>query len=361
MITLFGAPDVLLLGRSGRTAHVEDLAHLAMADCLATIWRTDVSSDVELRSAIAIARRRAHCTRGVLHAAGLQVGNGWTHTIVTLRFIISYSNQREKRLVWCAVIKVKELSRIHIYGESLYEKTIHAQVSAGILKQSVNSMRAVISPKLGAAEHMSRLCDISPLAFNVLYSSVSSIAGFSGHANYCAANAALDRFAGHSALCGLPTVAVQWGAWSSIGKQSQSAIAYDKCTGIICTTHVTIVTSEFTRSQVPAFSSAQVSFKDNCYAGMASKKLTIDASQAQSMGMLAPTEGLETLASLIWCHPRVGICGVASQEYWKVLLRSVKDKPKMFAALYESTSEVKRVREKANYKVRNHLELKQPL
>jgi hypothetical protein len=90
---------------------------------------------------------------------------------------------------------------------------------------------------------------------------------------------------------------------------------------------------------------------------MASKKLTIDASQAQSMGMLAPTEGLETLASLIWCHPMVGTCGVASQEYWKVLLRSVKHKPKMFAALYESTLEVKRVREKANHKLSNQLEL----
>ncbi len=94
-------------------------------------------------------------------------------------------------------------------------------MSAGILKQSVNNMRAVISPKLGAAQHMSQMCCTSPIAFNVLYSSVSSIAGFSGHANYCAANAALDSFAGHSTLCGLPTVAVQWGAWSSIGKQSQ--------------------------------------------------------------------------------------------------------------------------------------------
>ena len=105
-------------------------------------------------------------------------------------------------------------------------------------------------------------------------------------------------------------------------------------------------------------SHAQVSFKELCYAGMVSKKLTIDASQAQSMGMLAPTEGLEILASLIWCHPMVGTCGVASQEYWKVLLRSVKDKPKMFAALYESTSEVRPVRRKANHKVSNHVKLK---
>lgn len=91
---------------------------------------------------------------------------------------------------------------------------------------------------------------------------------------------------------------------------------------------------------------------------MVSKKLTIDASQAQSMGMLAPIEGLGILASLIWCHPLLGTCGVASQEYWKVLLRSVKDKPKMFAALYESTSEVRRVRKKAIHEVSNHLELK---
>ena len=44
------------------------------------------------------------------------------------------------------------------------------------------------------------------------------LAGFSGHANYCAANAALDAMGEASSLQGLPHVSVQWGAWSSVGE-----------------------------------------------------------------------------------------------------------------------------------------------
>ena len=44
------------------------------------------------------------------------------------------------------------------------------------------------------------------------------LAGFSGHANYCAANAALDAMGEASSVQGLPHVSVQWGAWSSVGE-----------------------------------------------------------------------------------------------------------------------------------------------
>ena len=43
-------------------------------------------------------------------------------------------------------------------------------------------------------------------------------AGFSGHANYCAANAAADAIAGEESAKGLTHAAIQWGAWSSIGE-----------------------------------------------------------------------------------------------------------------------------------------------
>ncbi len=43
-------------------------------------------------------------------------------------------------------------------------------------------------------------------------------AGFSGHANYCAANASADAIAGAESAKGLPHAAVQWGAWSSVGE-----------------------------------------------------------------------------------------------------------------------------------------------
>ena len=79
-------------------------------------------------------------------------------------------------------------------------------------------MRAVIAPKVNAVEHLERLRHGVSIASSVFFSSVSSIAGFSGHANYCAANAILDVHAKQDMLRGLPTVAIQWGAWSIVGK-----------------------------------------------------------------------------------------------------------------------------------------------
>ena len=98
------------------------------------------------------------------------------------------------------------------------------QVSGSLFKQTVQSMRAVIAPKLNAVEHLNTPCTGLPLSSSVLFSSVSSIAGFNGHTNYCAANATLDIHAKHSALCGLPTTAVQWGAWSAVGMTSSFVV-----------------------------------------------------------------------------------------------------------------------------------------
>ncbi len=44
-----------------------------------------------------------------------------------------------------------------------------------------------------------------------------SAAGFAGHANYCVANAAVDSMAAAWTTQGHPAVALQWGAWASVG------------------------------------------------------------------------------------------------------------------------------------------------
>ena len=48
-------------------------------------------------------------------------------------------------------------------------------------------------------------------------SSVSSVTGNANHANYAGANAALDALAEQHASQGSGVVAVQWGAWASVG------------------------------------------------------------------------------------------------------------------------------------------------
>ena len=99
------------------------------------------------------------------------------------------------------------------------------QVAGKIGKQTVDNMRAVIAPKLNAMEHLGQLCHAAPVASFVLFSSISSVAGFSGHVNYCAANATLDVHAKQDAVRGLPTFAIQWGAWSAVGETALPNIA----------------------------------------------------------------------------------------------------------------------------------------
>ncbi len=94
------------------------------------------------------------------------------------------------------------------------------QVEARLLKQTPGTLRAVIAPKIGAMQNIGAAAAAAAVSQALMFSSVSSLAGFSGHANYCAANAAVDALAGHAAARGLPSLAVQWGAWAAVGENT---------------------------------------------------------------------------------------------------------------------------------------------
>lgn len=53
-----------------------------------------------------------------------------------------------------------------------------------------------------------------PLAFSLLFSSVASLLGSAGQANYAAANSALDAAAAADNAMGISTTSVRWGAWA---------------------------------------------------------------------------------------------------------------------------------------------------
>lgn len=84
-------------------------------------------------------------------------------------------------------------------------------------------MRTGIAPKLGAITNMHDATPGHGAQFAIYFSSVSSIAGLSSHANYSAANATLDAYAQGTATAGHRNLAVQWGAWAAVGKGSSKA------------------------------------------------------------------------------------------------------------------------------------------
>jgi acyl carrier protein len=73
-----------------------------------------------------------------------------------------------------------------------------------------------------------------PLDFFVLFSSVASLLGSSGQANYAAANAFLDALAHYRRAHGRPAVTINWGGWADVGAAARDEIrARMRLTGLV--------------------------------------------------------------------------------------------------------------------------------
>ncbi|MGP4112735.1 type I polyketide synthase [Streptomyces sp. 4N509B] len=98
---------------------------------------------------------------------------------------------------------------------------IHAAgvlADAPITEQSWESIETVLRPKVYGAHLLHRgLADFPRLRFFVSYSSVSSVLGTPGQANYAAANTYLDELMSWRALGGDPGFSVGWGPWAGAG------------------------------------------------------------------------------------------------------------------------------------------------
>ncbi|MGD9888323.1 MAG: type I polyketide synthase [Halothiobacillaceae bacterium] len=97
---------------------------------------------------------------------------------------------------------------------------IHAaMVIDDALIQNLNAerMASVITPKVAGAWHLHQATQNQPLDFFVMYSSVTTLIGNAGQANYVAANAALEALASARRGQGLAATALCWGPISDVG------------------------------------------------------------------------------------------------------------------------------------------------
>jgi len=97
---------------------------------------------------------------------------------------------------------------------------IHAAgfLDDGILQQQTwERFEKVLAPKVQGAWNLHVLTRNYPLDFFVMFSSVASLLGSAGQANYAAANGFLDALAHTRAQNGQTALSINWGAWRGLG------------------------------------------------------------------------------------------------------------------------------------------------
>jgi NADPH:quinone reductase-like Zn-dependent oxidoreductase/NADP-dependent 3-hydroxy acid dehydrogenase YdfG/acyl carrier protein len=90
-------------------------------------------------------------------------------------------------------------------------------------QQSLERFRTTLAPKAFGACHLDRLTKNDDLDFFIVSSSVSSLFGSPGQANYATANALLDGLVAQRRAQGLPATGVNFGPWAQGGMASSEA------------------------------------------------------------------------------------------------------------------------------------------
>jgi hypothetical protein len=219
-----GARSLVLLSRSGQAASAGDAAAILHSPALVVVSKCDVSFSEDARLLAATTRAQSHRFGGIVHTAGLQVSAGFPGAGLGCAGLPPLSLPGTASAPRICLLQLwRLLSPFLACAHQTMPHPSHPplgplQVEARLPQQTLRTLRQAMAPKLGAVQNCLDAAPADPLAFSLLFSSVSSIAGFSGHANYSAANAALDAFAHQQAATGMRMAAVQWGAWTSVGE-----------------------------------------------------------------------------------------------------------------------------------------------
>jgi myxalamid-type polyketide synthase MxaB len=86
-----------------------------------------------------------------------------------------------------------------------------------LLDMEADQLDAAMAPKVQGAWNLHELTRDIPLDRFVMFSSVASVLGSPGQANYAAGNAFLDGLAGYRRSRGLPATSINWGPWADGG------------------------------------------------------------------------------------------------------------------------------------------------
>ncbi len=89
-------------------------------------------------------------------------------------------------------------------------------------------LHRVMAPKIVGAWHLDRLTEKLPLDFFILFSSMTSVFGIGGQANYAAGNSFLDTLAFDRHARGLPGIAINWGSIEGVGYVAQRKEIIDR-------------------------------------------------------------------------------------------------------------------------------------
>mgnify|MGYP001792724329 CR=1 FL=1 len=111
--------------------------------------------------------------------------------------------------------------------DSPIQGVIHAAgvLDDGVLQQLTwQRLESVLAPKAYGAWHLHQLTQDQPLEFFVLFSSAAALLGSPGQGSHVAANAFLDALAHHRQALGLPSLSINWGAWSGVGAAAQRQV-----------------------------------------------------------------------------------------------------------------------------------------
>lgn len=102
------------------------------------------------------------------------------------------------------------------FSEISFEGIVHcaAALDDGVFtEQSWKRFPAVLAPKVEGTLNLHKLSLLRGAKHFILFSSIASLIGSAGQANYSAANGFLDGFARYRRAQGLPCLLINWGPW----------------------------------------------------------------------------------------------------------------------------------------------------